>query len=260
MEFRTIKLGFVALFISLAITTIAFGAGSRTPSSPTRGSSGSDEATLELLESDSTQTIACEDPLDATHAHGYENLTQPDTGYSNYMVVHKFRMYLDDEFDDVDMSTLECSGYSAWISCDGGYDSSGFGGVTTTLTDTASETYIEWEYGVDDITGKPLIPGKNDYDEDGSIDTTEDDRDWAEYVYFLFDDSLSEGTAITTSAVYIQFWNYDRDCGDPDDSACWEAIEEDGDSGKHWNTQTVTVETNFTCEEEITCDYMTINP
>ncbi|EKD47710.1 MAG: hypothetical protein ACD_65C00324G0003, partial [uncultured bacterium] len=224
----------------------------------------SDEGDLELLESDYTQTIACEDPLDATHAHGYENTTVPAEDHSSYMVLHKFRIYLHDDFvDEVDFDTLECSGYDEWISCDGGY-SDGFGGTETELVlgDTSSdavyENYVEWTYGTDDITDKPLIPGKNDYDEDGSIDTTEDDRDMAEYIYFEFEDD-DEGTAATTSAVYVQFWSYDRDCGDPDDSACWNEVEEDGETDKHWNNHTYTVETDYICEE-IYCEDLDMTP
>jgi len=226
--------------------------------------SGSGAAQLDLDSSDFEQTITCPD-VDAYHSHGYENTTHPDEGYESYMIVHKMRIYLHDDFmTNIDLSNIECSTPSSWVSCDGGH-SSDYGGVDIALVqnDTSADAiypdYVEWTYGSSDSTEKPMGPGYNDYDEDGSVDTTTDDRDMAESVYFEFNGEDTSASATTTSALYVQFWQYDQSCGNFSSSSCWSEVEEDGSSSKHWNTHTYTAETHYECAS-LTCASLSISP
>ncbi len=226
----------------------------------------SDESSLSFYGDSLSQTIACEEPLDAWHAHGYENTTKPDEGYESYFVAHKLRIYLHDDFmQSVNLSTLECTvpyggkesdGVNdGLVPCNGG-SSTSYGGVEVKLVqndnsaDAVYPDYVEWNYGMDDASGKPLIPGFNDYDGDGDTEDEGDDRDMAEAVYWQFKDGQAFGSATTTSSLYVQFWIFDQNCGDYGDSSCWSASVEDGTAEKHWNdNDTFTNYTEYTCDK-----------
>lgn len=158
------------------------------------------------------QTLYCEE--EATHYHTYTNTTGPDEDYWFYARATKFRIYLHDDFMEyVDTSSLECSSGGSWISCDGG-SSSADGGTTISFVegDTSSyalyENYIEWNYGVTTSSDSPVIPGYNDYDDDGVIDTEDESyRTMGEYLTFDFFDDIASGSATTTSSIYIKFWS-----------------------------------------------------
>ncbi len=203
------------------------------------------------------QTLICS--LEATHIHAYTNESGPTDGIEYWARTNKFRIYLHDDFmSNVDLDTLECSSGGRWISCDGGTSTSDGGtSVEFVQNDRSSDAvypdYVEWTYGNTTASDSPIMPGYNDYDQDGDIDTSpESDRTMGEYLTYDFieDDS---GKASTTSSIYIKFWAYDIE----DDT--WTAIEEDGETDYHWNNHTGTNITNYTCPAA-GCALMTITP
>jgi hypothetical protein len=232
---------------------------------------GAEEDYLDLYLEDMTQTVYCPD-LDAWHTHGYRNESGPNDGYDYYMAVTKLRIYLHDDFmESIALDDMECSvpittdTPEGYVNCNNARtDTAGGTSIDLVEGDTSSdaiyENYIEWEYGLDDSDDKPVVPGYNDYDGDGTVDVTEDDRTFYETLDFDFNSDVETGdSATTTSALYVQFWRYDVDCGVWSDSDCWTALEEDGESDKHWNNHTYTLETVYECEA-VACDTLTITP
>lgn len=223
---------------------------------PVTEASSSSNARVETG-SDNEQTLICE--LEATHVHTYTNISGPKDGTEYWARIKKFRIYLhDDLMSDIDLDSLECSSGGSWISCDGGTSTADGGTRVTfvqgdTSSDAVYENYVEWEYGRTTSGDSPIIPGYNDYDEDGDIDSSdESDRTMGEYLTFDFKDDITEGSATTTSSVYIKFWAYDIEDG------TWTAVEEDGETDYHWNDDTVTNITNYTCDEG--CNLLTLSP
>lgn len=217
-------------------------------------------------DSDYEQTVYCPD-TDAWHQHGYTNTSGYTEGYEYYMYVKYLRFYLHDDFvDSIDLSTMECSTPSGYVSCDGG-TATDDGGLEVTIVrgDTSSDAvypdYIQWEYGITDRGDRPFIPGYNDYDADGDVDTSDQEYRWFyETLDFDFDEDVVTGDSATTdSALYVSFYAYDQSCGDWSDSDCWQEVEEDGETGYHWNNHTTTLVTNYECEE-VACDSLAITP
>lgn len=203
------------------------------------------------------QTLLCS--LEATHVHAYTNESGPTDGIEYWARTNKFRIYLHDDFiDNVNLDSLECSSGSRWISCDGGTSTSD-GGTSVkfvrnnTSSDAIYPDYVEWTYGTTTASDSPIIPGYNDYDEDGTIDSSpESDRTMGEYLTYDFIEDGS-GKASTTSSVYIKFWAYNIAKG------TWTAVPEDGETDYHWNNDTGTNITNYTCPAA-GCALMTITP
>lgn len=228
------------------------------------GNTKAQEGSLELSGEDFSQTLTCPD-TEAWHTHGYENTSGPEDGYEYYMAVTKFRIYLHDNFvENIDLDSLECALPSGYFPCEG-TSSTDLGGSTIELVqgDSSSDAvypdYVEWEFGITDASDKPIAPGYNDYDYDGTIDTTEDDRTVYTTLGFEFNEDRESGdSATTTSAIYVQFKRYDEaGCGRWSSSACWEDIEEGGETDKHWNTDTLTATTTYQCAG---CASLSISP
>lgn len=215
-----------------------------------------DAYSVEILHVDSVeQTLLCS--LEATHIHAYTNESGPTDGIEYWARTNKFRIYLHDDFmSDVDLDTLECSSGSRYIPCDGGTSTSDGGtSVRFVQNDTSSDAvypdYVEWTYGNTTATDSPIIPGYNNY-EDGTDSMPESDRTMGEYLTYDFIEDGS-GDASTTSAVYIKFWAYDMSDG------TWTAIPEDGKTDYHWNNDTGTDITHYSCPSA-GCATMTITP
>ncbi len=217
----------------------------------------------EILVDTNTHAWTCDERELPTHKHTYTNTTGPTDGIWYSARVKKLRIYLHDDFmNSVDLDSLECSSGGAWISCDGGTSTADGGTKIKIVTgdtsaDALYENYVEWTYGNTTASASPEIPGYNDYDGDGTIDTEDEaDRTMGETLAFDFKSDISTGDATTTSSVYIKFWAYDVEDG------TWTAIEEDGATDYHWNGHTVKNISSFECEETspLTCSDLSITP
>lgn len=208
------------------------------------------------------QRITCDEY--AIHEHGYENTTRADRGTEVYARITKLRIYLHDDFlENVNLDEVWCSTPNGWAeNCIDGVSDAGYGGMRVTYvqndrsSDAEYPNYLEWEYGTADASESPVIAGYNDEDGDGDVDTTEDDRDMSERINFLFKDSITTGTATTSAAVWIKFWEYDQNTG------AWTAIEEDevpGTDDYHWNTESEDLTTRYTCSGNI-CEELILTP
>lgn len=255
---KTIKLALISLFLGISLSFAMV-----TVYASTGGSHSS-------TSSDADQTLTCDEY--AWHEHGYENTTRR-TGYESYAQIRILRIYLHDDFmENVNLNDLWCSSPNGWLTnCADGVEDDGYGGMTVELvqndrsSDAEYPNYLEWTYGIDDSSEAPIIAGKNDEDGDGDVDTTEDDRDMAERVNFVFNDVNNETlTATTTAGVWIKFIEYDQDCGNPDADRCWEAVEEDEVSGTtdfHWNTETNPYTSEYYCPSgESACTDLVLSP
>ncbi len=258
---KILKLGIANLIIGLLVglmlgSNISLAAEIH-GSAKTGGSGGG--SSNETITETNEQTLTCPSN-EATHFHTYTNTSGPDDGIWYSARATKFRIYLhDDLMDSVDLDTIECSSGGSWISgCSGTTTADGGTQISYITGDTSSdaeyENYVEWEYGLTDETASPELPGYNDYDGDGIIDTEDEEyRTMGEYFTFDFPVDLSEGSATTTSAIYIKFWYYDVDEGE------WYVSEEDGETDYHWNGHTVENITNYECEDQI-CASLSLDP
>lgn len=226
----------------------------------------SGEGSAELSTADQVDTVYCPD-TDAWHQHAYINTSGYTEGYEYYMYVKYLRFYLHDDFvDSVDLDTMECSTPSGYVACDGG-TATDDGGIRISVVtgDTSSDAeypdYIQWEYGTSSRADRPFIPGYNDYDEDGNIDTYDSVyRQFYETVDFEFKDGVTSGESATTdSALYVDFYAYDQSCGSWGSSSCWEEVEEDGETGYHWNNHTTTLTTLYECDS-VACKSLSLSP
>lgn len=213
-----------------------------------------DSVTHVITDEDELYLSECEE--EATHEHTYVNTSGPTSGYEYWAVIDKFRIYLEDDFEDVDISSLECSSGGSWRSCDGGSSSADGGTSITYNTVIGGDDYIEWEYGTSDSSERPVIPGYNDYDGDGVIDTPNDsDRQMGEQLTFDFDTSLTEGVAASYSAVQIYFLAYDLDAEEWIDITA----EDTGETGWHWNGHSTKLITYYDCPaEDDICEDLTL--
>jgi hypothetical protein len=155
---------------------------------------------------------------------------------------------------NVDFNQLWCSSGQGWqTGCAQGIGStvSSSGGTTIRLVrndrrpDAEFPNYIEWNFGVNDPYGSPLIS-----DLPGQAGTS-----IREGLNFVFKNDIEVGSATTTAAVWIKFMQYDQSCGaryGESAAQCWQDVEEDevpGTTGYHWNTETHNIISNYACEE-----------
>ncbi len=243
---------------------------------------------LGLTGSDKSQSFTCEDTEyenSAWHEHGYRNDSEPSDKNESYLRIFKLRIYLDQNFvDNIDKSSLQCSTSTDYVSCDGGKsteavgDTEGGTKVTYNKNTSADDIYsdyasfpyyVEWEFGKETASAAPFLPGKNDtyseFTNGAKASWTTGDRDMAETIAFTFKDGTKDATVKTQSAAYVKFWEYDTTCGTWSDyDKCWDSVIEDdtGTADYHWNVETTTNTTTFTCEGEgeNKCEYMTITP
>jgi hypothetical protein len=198
----------------------------------------------------------------AIHEHSYENTTVADTGYEIYAQITKFRIYLHDDFmENADLDNVWCSAPGAYTEdcINTSSKSTSDGGMTITYydettadSDAEEPNYIEWEYGLINSGDAPTIAGYNNYTDGTS--STKEEREIYESIKFVFDESVVEGEATTSAAVWIQFWEYDQTDGS------WTPVEEDdvpGTTDYHWNTEGGERSTTYYCPG---CASLTIEP
>lgn len=199
--------------------------------------------------------IHCPD-IDTFHTHLLANTTRPAPGHESYLIGHAFRIYIDDAaISLIDIDSLQCSSPSGWVSCAEGH-SDGYGGtqvryVTDSLENpkAPSRHYVEWTYGNDQRSKKPMVPGFNDYDGNRAVDNTSDQRDFGETLGLFFKPE-AEGRVRTWSATYIQFWDYDREgCGRFSDQSCWTPVLDEGVTTKHWTFVSNIEQTSRLCAQ-----------
>jgi len=208
-------------------------------------------ASMSLADSILTQNVTCDEF--AEHWHGYQNTTNPAAGFESHARIFKYRIYLHDDFmQNVDFNQLWCSSGQGWqTGCaqGNGVTVNTSGGTTIRLVrndtrpDAEFPNYIEWNFGVNDPYGSPLIS-----DLPGQAGTS-----IREGLNFVFKDDINAGSATTTAAVWIKFMQYDQSCGaryGESAAQCWQDVQEDevpGTTGYHWNTETHNIVSNYTC-------------